>query len=82
MHTCTYIVKQMLMSKSQLQPVIMAAAAGGKRMAIYRTKSTVSLPSFRAEDRGLHSRVSSRCRSHEQPLREREVREVSGEVDG
>lgn len=34
MHSDTYIVRQMLMRRSQLQPVIIAAAAGGKRMAI------------------------------------------------
>ena len=29
----THMVRQMLMSRSQLQPVMNAAAAGGKRMA-------------------------------------------------
>ena len=32
---CAYIVKHMLMSRSQLQPVMNAAAAGGNRMATY-----------------------------------------------
>ena len=38
----THIVKQMLMSKSQLHPVINAAAAGGKIMATYSTLASAS----------------------------------------
>ena len=30
---CTYIVNKILMRRSQLQPVMKAAAAGGKRIA-------------------------------------------------
>ena len=43
-HAHTHIVKQMLMRRSQLQPVIIATAAGGKRMAIYQARLFVSPP--------------------------------------
>ena len=54
MHAHTHIVRQILMRRSQLQPVIIAAAAGGKRMAIYRAKSVVSPPLARLHPSCTH----------------------------
>jgi len=37
-----YIVNKMLISKSQLQPVMIAAAAGGNRMATCKRRVSIS----------------------------------------